>query len=341
MSGATEPITQPAGYPGGPQFERVEDWGRALLSKRLQDVADIAVDADGLVYMLYRYPSLMVVSTPDGELVTTWGQDILSRRPHGVIVLDGQALVVDEGDHCIRFFDSTGHQIFSFGSGPSNPAFARDPYPGNIEANIGNIDKGYPPFTRPTRISAAANGDLFVSDGYGNSRVHRFAPDGTLLRSWGEPGIGPGEFHIPHAVYVDRDDRVLVCDRENDRVQLFDQDGNLTGMWTDLRRPQAVAQAANGLFYVSEGSYRNNHVSWVHGPVADAASRVSICSSDGTVVQRVGGEAPSLPGDFIAAHAIAAYPDGFYVAEVSVSVAKKVGRDVDPCTIVQKFRRTT
>ena len=99
----------------------------------------------------------------------------------------------------------------------------------------------------------APNGDLFVSDGYANSRVHRFSPDGRLLHSWGRPGKrGPGEFHIPHGIWVHWDGRVMVCDRENNRIQLFTGDGEYLGMWTDLARPCDIYVDAEGIVYVVE-----------------------------------------------------------------------------------------
>ena len=78
------------------------------------------------------------------------------------------------------------------------------------------------PFNKPTDLARAPNGELYISDGYGNSSVHRFTADGTLIQSWGEPGTGPGQFNLPHGVWVDGD-RVYVADRQNNRVQIFTQ----------------------------------------------------------------------------------------------------------------------
>lgn len=89
------------------------------------------------------------------------------------------------------------------------------------------VTHGGGPFNLPTDIDLTPAGEIFVTDGYGNARVHKFAADGTHLLFWGEPGTGPGEFNLPHAVWVARDGRVLVADRENDRVQVFDQNGKL------------------------------------------------------------------------------------------------------------------
>ena len=81
------------------------------------------------------------------------------------------------------------------------------------------------PFNYPTEMVLGPSGDIYVSDGYRNSRVHRFSADGRLIDSWGEPGTGSGEFNLSHAVAVSPDGRVYVCDRENSRLQVFTQDG--------------------------------------------------------------------------------------------------------------------
>ena len=79
---------------------------------------------------------------------------------------------------------------------------------------------------------------MFMTDGYGNARVHKFSPDAKYQSSWGEPGTAPGQFNLPHGVWIDRRGRVLVADRENDRVQVFDQNGKLLNVWpTEADRP--------------------------------------------------------------------------------------------------------
>ena len=102
------------------------------------------------------------------------------------------------------------------------------------------------PFNRPTKAAFAPDGSMYVSDGYGNARIHHFDPDGKLIRSWGEPGVGPEEFKLPHYVIVRRDGRVLVADREADRLQLFEPDGTWLASFEDVRRPTAMVELADG-----------------------------------------------------------------------------------------------
>ena len=99
---------------------------------------------------------------------------------------------------------------------------------------------GGEPFCQCTHTALAPNGDIFVSDGYGNARVHKFSPDGRLIRSWGTSGVGQGEFNLPHNICCDEDGFVYVADRENHRVQIFDGNGKYQTEWRDLHRPSAL-----------------------------------------------------------------------------------------------------
>ena len=121
-------------------------------------------------------------------------------------------------------------------------------------------------------MALAADGEIYVSDGYGNSAVHRFAADGAHLATWGTPGTGPGEFTTPHAVWVDRRDRVLVADRENDRIQVFDREGGYIESWVDFHHPMDITEDDRGRILVS-----------------DQIPRLSMLDGDGRLVGRARG----------------------------------------------------
>jgi hypothetical protein len=102
----------------------------------------------------------------------------------------------------------------------------------------------------PTNLAIAPSGEIFVADGYGNHKVHRFSPDGELLLSWGKQGDGPGEFALVHNIWIDSRGRVLVCDDENDRVQIFDQEGHFIDQWK-LANPSGLC-VRDDIVYIAE-----------------------------------------------------------------------------------------
>jgi len=115
------------------------------------------------------------------------------------------------------------------------------------------VTHGGGPFNLPTNIAFAPDGSMFMTDGYGNARVHKFSPDAKYQFSWGEPGNAPGQFNLPHGVWIDRRGRVLVADRENDRVQVFDQNGKLLSVWsTELIGPAFFYVDDDDIVYIPE-----------------------------------------------------------------------------------------
>ncbi len=104
-------------------------------------------------------------------------------------------------------------------------------------AGIGRRHRPLSPFNHPTAVAFAPDGTIYVSDGYANHKIHRFTPEGMLLGSWGELGDGPGQFMNPHAVWVMPDGRVVVVDRENDRLQVFGPEGQFLDIWTGFVKP--------------------------------------------------------------------------------------------------------
>ena len=109
------------------------------------------------------------------------------------------------------------------------------------------------PFNMPSGLAIAPNGELFVSDGYGGHRVHKFSADGELLLSWGKQGTGPGEFALLHNIWVDSRSRIFICDRENDRIQIFDDSGVFLEEWTDVVRPGDVWIQNDTVFVIESG----------------------------------------------------------------------------------------
>src|SRR3990172_11008223 len=165
--------------------------------------------------------------------------------------IDGadRLFVIDRDRHQLHVLDGSGVVALTLGD-PEHP---------HLQA----------PFNHPADVAVARNGDFYVADGYGNSRVHRFSPDGTLLSSWGNPGRGPGEFTTPHGVWEDARGRILVADRENDRVQLFSAIGEYLTEWRDFFHPMDIWADPEGLVYIT-----------------DQIPRLSLVALDGTLMGR-------------------------------------------------------
>ena len=186
------------------------------------------------------------------------------------------------------------------------------------------------------------DGDIYVADGYGNARVHRFTPDGRLLQSWGEPGSGPGQFQVPHGIAVDRDGTVFVADRENSRIQLFSAAGVYQGEWTDVARPCQVFLARDGSVCVAElGFHAGRWPGTGAAQPGQTGGRVSIFDRGGKLQARWGGGAnPTAAGDFCAPHDIWVDSRGdLYVAEVTLSGGVEPGLVPAWCKSFQKFVR--
>jgi streptogramin lyase len=131
------------------------------------------------------------------------------------------------------------------------------------------------PFNYCTEMSPSPSGDIYVSDGYRNARVHRFNSQGQLLQSWGQPGKEePGQFHLPHSVLVDPEGKVYVCDRANRRVQVFSPEGEFITMWTGMGGPDNLVRDDEGIFYLAEQADESGH------------SHCSIWDADGNVLER-------------------------------------------------------
>jgi len=129
---------------------------------------------------------------------------------------------------------------------------------GEVNLRIGNREKPswQSPFNHPTDVAVSPSGEIYVSDGYGNARVHKFSPEGDLLLSWGRPGSNPGEFHTPHGIWVDKQDKIYVVDRDNNRVQIFDSEGNYLTAWYDFFHPMDIFIDAEGVIYVTDQTPR-------------------------------------------------------------------------------------
>ena len=295
---------------GNFKYEALDEWEKLTDGVRLIETPGVAVNSKDEVFAFTRNAdNPIVVFDCDGNILRTFGQGIFGQRTHGIFIgPDDSVWCVDDGIHTITKFTPEGKLLMTIGAtGQPSKAWSGEP------------------FNRPTHAAVSPNtGNIYITDGYGNSRVHKYSPDGTFILSWGEPGIDAGQFIRPHNVAVDADDLVYVADRECHRMQVFDADGKFITMWNNIHRPDGMTLGPDGNIYIGELNGM--------GGVDDAPGlghRVSILSKKGELLARFGDpEEGEEPGKFIAPHGIAVDSHGdIYVGEVAFTIR---GRHLDP-----------
>jgi len=302
------------------RYELVDAWAKLPEGWSFIDVCGLSIDSQDRVFVLNRGDHPVMVFDREGRLLTSWGEGYFKRAHGSFVGADGSVYCTDDGNHTVSKFTPEGKLLAVLGTKdqPSDTGYV--PQSGFYES-LATIRRGGPPFNRPTDVALSPSGEIYVSDGYGNARVHKFAPDGTLLFSWGEPGDAPGQFRLPHGVWTDKWERVWVADRENNRIQIFGAHGEFLSQWTDLSRPTDIFIDDEETVYVSE-----------------LDRRVSIFAIDGKLLARWGSQGQDkATALFLAPHAIAVDSRGdLYVGEVSKTYA---GVDRGART-VQKFARS-
>ncbi len=301
-------------------YELVEGWAKLPAGWSFLDVGGITVDAQDRVYVFNRSTHPVIVFDREGNFLTSWGEELF-KHAHGIRVgPDGRIYCTDDKDHTVRKLTLEGELLMTLGAKdrPADTGYVQDWF--DYHWSLSRITKGGQPFNRPTGVAIAPSGEIYVSDGYGNTRVHKFAPDGKLLMSWGEPGGAPGQFRVPHNIWLDKQDRLWVTDRENHRIQIFDTQGRFLNQWQDIMRPQDLIIDDDGVVYVT-----------------DSGLRVLIFSPDGKLITHWGTEEEDIDKAlFLAPHAIAMDSRGdLYVGEVPWA-HNKIDRSA---RAVQKFAR--
>jgi DNA-binding beta-propeller fold protein YncE len=320
---ASTGIKAPAEKPGNLGYRVAEGWGKLPPGYRYVECSDVAVDSKDNVYVFCRGEHPLIVFDREGTFLRAWGEGLFTRAHAVTIGPEDEVWLVDDAGHAIYKCTPEGKVLLTIGT-PGTPA----------ERQSGK------PFNQPTKVGICPrSGTIYITDGYGNSRVHKFDPSGRHLLSWGEGGTEPGCFNLPHAVVVDPVGTVFIADRENHRIQRFDAEGHYLGQWNNLHRPNGLVRDSRneGCIYVAEGPTGLT----INATVPYIGNRVSILSPQGDLVGRIanafGGEGP---GQFVAPHGIAVDSHGsLYVAEVTYSVKGRHEKPPREIRSLQKFVR--
>jgi DNA-binding beta-propeller fold protein YncE len=206
---------------------------------KLGPCSGVDIDSRGNVYVIQRKSPPVLCFDSSGKLLRSWGTPLIGRDPemqgaHGIRVdQDDYVWITDRDRHLVRKFDNSGQLLLTLGT-------ERSPGTGDNQ------------FNRPADVAFGASGEVYVADGYGNSRVMKFDRNGKFLKTWGEKGAAPGQFDLPHTIAVGADGRVYVGDRYNSRIQIFDSKGNLKEIWPGFV-PCGMAFDRAGTLFVADG----------------------------------------------------------------------------------------
>lgn len=253
-------------------YRTIESYFKLPEGRKIGSTAAIHIDRDGTsLWAFDRCGANNCVGSSvapilkfdaSGALVKSFGAGMFI-RPHGIYVdRDGNIWVTDgegpDGKDPAR--NGKGHQVFKFSPD------------GNVLMTLGTAGvagEGPETFNQPSAVVVAPNGDIFVGDGHGgssNARIVKFAKNGRFIKTWGKRGTGPGEFEAPHGLAMDSRGRLVVADRGNNRLQIFDQDGKLLEELTEFGRPSGLFVDRNDMVYVADSqSNEQNHPGWKKG----------------------------------------------------------------------------
>jgi sugar lactone lactonase YvrE len=308
-----------ASYAQDNPYRVVEGWAKLPDGRTWGSTAAVDIDANDHIWVAERCGANSCADSKlapimefdqSGKLLNSFGAGLFV-FPHGISIdKEGNVWVTDGLGK-----DGKGHQVFKFS--PS----------GNILLTLGKAGiagDGPDLFNAPSDIIVAPNGDIFVADGHGretNARIVKFSKDGKFIKSWGNKGIAPGEFDTPHGLAFDTKGRLFVADRNNNRIQIFDQEGTFIEQWTQFSRPSGIFIDAKDNIYVadSESNSVRSHPGWKRG------IRIGHIS-DGYVTAFIPDPVESTMGTSAAEGVAADSLGNIYGAEVGPKALKKYVR---------------
>ncbi|MBL9213959.1 MAG: hypothetical protein JNG83_00635 [Opitutaceae bacterium] len=205
-----------------PRYEVDSSWPERPPGVQWGGTPSIAVAPDDTIWVFTRKNPMVQVYDAAGHFIKSWEEKDARAVPHAIrFDAQGNVWLVDAGLHVVRKFDRDGKLLLELGT-------------------LGEAGLDGTHFSAPTDVCFQRNGDIFVSDGYGNSRIAHFDATGRFIKSWGTMGVAPGQFSIPHSIACDSQGRLYVADRNNVRIQIFDANGRLLDTWANVVVPWGI-----------------------------------------------------------------------------------------------------
>ena len=247
-------------------YELIRDFFKPPAGQSFGLISRVAADAQDRIYVFQRKDPPVVVFGRDGKYLGAWGSGEVT-DPHGLKIVGDTVYTTDRSDSVAKSFTLDGKVKLRLGTAGQHSDTG--------EVTDWLVQRAAGPFNHPTEMMAHPNGDIYVTDGYRNARVHRFGADGTLKTSWGAPGKGPGQFHLPHSIALDDAGNLLVADRANRRIQIFTPEGAYLGEWTGMGGPNDISRGKDGNYYIAEQEADGNpaHIC-VRGPDGKVLARM-------------------------------------------------------------------
>ncbi len=217
-------------------YQPVETWPDKLPAAPVtKGMRGLTIDRQERIWTLNNGEQVVQVYSTDGKYLFGWGEGLF-KSAHGVrIAPDGSVWIVDAQDHTVRKFDEKGHLLLTLGT-------------------LNEIGEDEKHFNKPTDVAITPSGEVFVADGYINNRIVHFDARGRFIKAWGKRGLGVGELNLPHGIALDSKGRLYVVERNNARIQVFDQNGKSLGLWSNLLIPWGIHITPRDEVYVCGSS---------------------------------------------------------------------------------------
>jgi DNA-binding beta-propeller fold protein YncE len=269
------------------KFSPVVDFLKMPNGWYLQEVAGVAINSEDHIFVFHRGKHPLLEFDSEGKFIRSIAEDLFV-TPHSIRIDKYDNLwTIDMGSHVVLKFNKNLELQMVFGK------WNRAGEESRLYGLFAHL------FDKPTDVGFDSNDNIYITDGYGNSRVMKFDRDGVFIKSWGTKGDSTGQFNIPHTIIVDKDNSIYIGDRQNQRIQIFNTDGKFLRSWDNVGYPYGLAKYQNR-FYMIDG----------------VAGRLIELSNEGKIIARYG-NIGKKSGQFDWPHMIAVDSKGnLYIAEI-------------------------